>query len=327
MKKFFGWLLILLVFAVMAFKIYLHFFVQPVKVAEPMEINETLVPVSATASATTKDGDLGVSTFSAPKVEQDAWVTAQFWQNASAQEVRQKIYEGASVLERNSYGVSILMYAASISPNPDVIDVLVDAGAVMSARDEKGQTALMYAASFNANPEVVQRLIERGAKVNVSDKRGWSSLMHAASRNQNAEIIDVLIENGADVNERVKDDRPIDHASLPQRMVMSLKTSLNVTQEFVGSLASVRSKEDVIKVFDKSIDKLANDVLNPEEDMTPLMIAARDSTSPQVLRALLRGGAKVKLYDTKGQTAVDYAKSNAAIGNTDIYWEMNDLLY
>ncbi len=323
MKKFLLWLFFILLIGIVAIMGYLHFFAQSVKVARPMEISDILVPVPASAEEKKSE----VSTFDTPEITPDDWLTARFWHDASASDVRRKINDGANVLERNVYGISILMYAASISQKPEIIDVLVNAGASVSARDEKGQTALMFAANFNSNPEVLQRLIDRGAKVNAADKRGWSPLMYAAARNPNAEIIDVLIANGANVNERVKDDRPIKHASLPNRALMLVKMSFNEAWNCITSLARSRSKEEVVNTFNKSIDNLAGNVLNPEEDMTPLMIAARDSSSPLVLQALLRGGAKVKLYDAKGQTALDYAKSNSSIANTDVYWKMNELLY
>ena len=117
---------------------------------------------------------------------------------------------------------------AAIHSMPEVISVLIEAGADVNAKDKDGITPLMWAAWYNDIPEVISVLIKAGAKVNArvplfkdsvdvpestKEKEGWSPLMFAASNNRNPEVISVLIKAGAEVNARDKTGRKaIDYA-------------------------------------------------------------------------------------------------------------------
>lgn len=259
---------------------------------------------------------------------QNELLTIKFWQNATVEEVQQKVKSKTDVNQRDKYGVSVLMYAVSVSAYPDVVDVLLRVGAPLDARDEDGRTPLMYAAAFSSNYQVVQRLLQYGAQINARDKKDWSPLMFAASYNPNSEVVKILIAYGAEVNARVKNPQTQrKKASLANKFVMVVKIGVKAALDFLSSLVHVRSKDDFLAAFNNCIDAMADEILNQEEDMTALLIAARDSSSPDVLQALLDGGADVKLYDVKGKTVLDHAKNNQNISNTPIYWKINDLFY
>ena len=55
----------------------------------------------------------------------------------------------------------------------------------------------MLAAWDNLNPEVITILLKAGAKADNRDKNGVTALMTAAKNNQNPEIIKVLLKAGA----------------------------------------------------------------------------------------------------------------------------------
>lgn len=77
--------------------------------------------------------------------------------------------------------LTALMLIAATNPNPDLIDVLVEAGAVVDATSpESSMTALSLAAAANPNGEVVTRLIEHGADCERRDNLGWTPLVYAA---------------------------------------------------------------------------------------------------------------------------------------------------
>ena len=58
----------------------------------------------------------------------------------------------------------------------------------------------MNAAWSNENPEVITVLLKAGAEVNASADYGETPLMRAAEKNTNPEVITVLLKAGADVN-------------------------------------------------------------------------------------------------------------------------------
>lgn len=64
-----------------------------------------------------------------------------------------------------------------------------------------------------------------------------------------------------------------------------------------------------------------------EEGRTPLIWACLLNFNPEVITILLKNGADVKAKDVNGQTALDYAKGNPKIYKTDVYWQMNNLMY
>lgn len=65
------------------------------------------------------------------------------------------------------------MYAAGYNPNPQVITILVKAGADVNARDRyNDMTPLMYAAWFNQNPELIATLLNAGADAKAKSSAG-----------------------------------------------------------------------------------------------------------------------------------------------------------
>ena len=57
----------------------------------------------------------------------------------------------------------------------------------------------------------------------------------------------------------------------------------------------------------------ANPDLQDEDGQTALMIAADESYNPQIIIALINGGADISLTDYSGRTAYDYALTNPVL--------------
>jgi ankyrin repeat protein len=120
------------------------------------------------------------------------------------QDVQAAIQNGASVHARMSgvpqeQGKTPLSYAAQYNPDPEVITVLLKAGAGVKEMDTLQETPLMLAAKYNQNPEVIAILLKGGANAKARNIVGWTPLMEAASRNQNPEVINALLKAGADI--------------------------------------------------------------------------------------------------------------------------------
>ena len=77
--------------------------------------------------------------------------------------IRVLISEGADVNARSRSGWTPLMYAASNS-NLEIVQLLLEKGADVNARNNNDWTPLMYAAGYSSNPEIKQLLIDAGAK-------------------------------------------------------------------------------------------------------------------------------------------------------------------
>ena len=67
--------------------------------------------------------------------------------------------------EKDEYQRTPLMWAATNNPSPEVVTVLVGAGADVNARAKDGRTPLIWAAGMNRNPKVLTALLSCGADV------------------------------------------------------------------------------------------------------------------------------------------------------------------
>jgi len=130
-----------------------------------------LCPVMATAS------ELG---HMAPTVVADepllAAITAD---NVAA--VRQQLAAGADVHRRSDdRGRPPLLMAAKVG-NPEVVRMLIDAGANINDQDRRGSTAL-HIAVHQGHLEVVKLLMERGANPRLENQKGHNPVQNAARR-------------------------------------------------------------------------------------------------------------------------------------------------
>ena len=114
-------------------------------------------------------------------------------QYGTLEEIKHAINSGANINAFGEYNrqsafldtynrKSALMYAVE-RDKPDMITLLLDAGADVNAVDSFGRPALMFAIEKD-NPDVISLLLEAGADVNAVDKNGKSALMYAIERDK-----------------------------------------------------------------------------------------------------------------------------------------------
>lgn len=270
---------------------------------------------------------------------EDEFFTAAFWRKASVDDVLKKIDEGKQINARNKNGMSILMYAAMITSQPEVVAMLIEHGADVAARDENGRTALMWAAAFSDTPDILETLVDYGADTEQRDKQGRTALMYAVGYNPHLPVAQTLIDCGARINAQVRaQPSALQKATLPNQFLEITKLSLSAANDFIGKMYNKLGDEiigdqldapheTVLAALEGTLDDLAGKIINPKEGMTPLMFAAKSASSDEVVKLLLKNGADARIYDDKGKTFLDYAKENPILFNTDIYWKINDKMY
>lgn len=119
--------------------------------------------------------------------------------------VEEAIESGADPNAKRKDDVTPLMYAASYSDCPEIVELLIKKGADVNARESQfGMTPLMFAAAYGT-PEVLKMLIKNGANVNDADNAGRTPLMYAAVYGKESNV-KVLVENGAKVDARDNDN-------------------------------------------------------------------------------------------------------------------------
>ena len=116
--------------------------------------------------------------------------------------VKVLIAAGADPQAQTKGGNTPLHYAAMYNENPAIIEALLAAGADPTKRGIGGNTPLHYAAIYNENPEVAKALIAAGADVDAGNN--VTPLHFAAAHSKNPEVVKVLIDAGANQMARTK---------------------------------------------------------------------------------------------------------------------------
>jgi ankyrin repeat protein len=222
-------------------------------------------------------------------------------QSGSIEQIVDAIKDGAEVNASNDKGVTPLISAAARdNPDPEIITILIEAGALVNARTENRSAPIMWAAS-DSNLEVVKVFIEAGADVNVRNVDGLTPLMCAAEYNTDPEVITSLIEAGANVHTQSVDG--------------------------ITSLMFAAGKNENPEVIKRFIKAGADINASNADGWTPLMLAAWKNPNPEVVITLLDLGADPKAKNTNNRRAMDFAWGNEKLKNTDAFRKLSEVSY
>ena len=223
---------------------------------------------------------------------------------------------------RDARGNSPLMYAAALG-TPDVLGLLLDAGADPNAANELGATPLMWCAGDAAK---VKLLLAKGAKINVRSKLGRTPLLIAAAYDGAVESARLMIIKGADVNARDKSGVTVLNQAANvnnlevARMLLAKGANVNIadnggftplhgaaTNAYRGALVKLLLEHGAA-VNAKSDDTAEVGFNGPIAigHITPLMDAAQTGGYESV-EALLKAGADPNAMDVRNANALVFA--------------------
>ena len=132
----------------------------------------------------------------------EGWNTEGYFKNVTAREVSNCLEMGADVHDRSTDGITPLFWAAREARNPDVIAVLLSAGADVNEQLQiEGEvgTPLLFAAAGRREAAVIGVLLDGGANATFRGPKGQTAL-HFAARGGNWEAASLLLEHGAEAN-------------------------------------------------------------------------------------------------------------------------------
>lgn len=211
---------------------------------------------------------------------------------------------------------------------PDLAELLIQAGANVNYADEFGMTPLRQAAGKGFSG-IVQVLLDAGAQIDYTDKYGNSPLFITIGGNH-IHTAKLLIAHGADVNlggdyreygyrkEFKGTIPPLTYAVIQQRpelveTLLKAGARVNATdREGLTALwhACKNRNSQLINILASAGANL--NIFNPKTSTTPL-ISAVQGNDYELVKALLNAGADLNARDNLGKIASQYAKDKQII--------------
>jgi len=161
---------------------------------------------------------------------------------------------------------SSMLYAAAHAGRTEICKAMVALGRKPDAPANEGWTPVMIAAAEN-KPETVSYLLSAGANPNAASNLGRTPVMFAANYGY-TDIVEMLAKAGADLNAVPTDDR---------RMPALSAAAANGHAATAAALLRLGAKPDAVD----------------GEGATALLRASGAHHGPEIVRALLDGGADV----------------------------------
>jgi ankyrin repeat protein len=161
----------------------------------------------------------------------------------------------------------------------EIVEALLDKGALPNLEDNGGRTALMYAVRVGI-VKTVNVLIRRGANINQKDKRGGTALMYA-TLDGNTEAVKCLLDNKAETDAK---------------------------QEAGLTALMMAARDGHTEIVDLLLAKGANPNITNDARQTALIFAAGRGGKKYIVESLIKHGADRSLQDKHGWTALMYAE-------------------
>lgn len=226
---------------------------------------------------------------------------------------------GVDIKATHLDGVTALHLAARTQA-PEMVEMLINKGAVVDARDVNNITPLMeLTTKLNGNIDIAKILLKNGAQAGAVANDGYTPL-HFACSNGNLKLFELLIAHGADV--KVKDnlgESPL-HMALrrtdpPPELIKGLiKHGADVNEQDNESQAplyeaALSGSTSIIKILlDAGAEINDDDIFGT----TALHIAAQLGYI-EIVTLLAEAGANLRVQDKKGKTPLSLAAQHGRL--------------
>ena len=246
------------------------------------------------------------------------------------------IESGVEIDSRDKSGITPFLCALASKYYSDfsIASLLLENGANPFARSSDGRNALMFALRSNKDLDIIKALIKLGVSVNDSTSNGNTPIFSAAMNTSSPEIISLLYESGASW------EHPKLYGISPWLYAMMFNPNLEVILELMKhepplnylsyhdwNMLMAASSNPNLEVMSYFLKQGHNVNYTNSSGMTVLMRTAEYCTNPEMISLLLSAGADPKQKDFEGKTALDYARDNEALVDTQPFWQLNDATY
>ncbi len=232
------------------------------------------------------------------------------------------------------------LHFAAFNKNPAIAKVLLsnvsDPEKSLKKRTKDNFMPLHYAAGFNENPDVIRVLLDAGADLNATDHRRlslssiaymWTPLHYAARNNNNPAVLKVLLDAGADPNRRSIHGTALHLAAVNTDSPAVLKVLLDAGADLEGKwkglgdherplhLAARHARNPAVVRF--LLNAGANLHPSDKDKRTPIHYAALNK-NPEITRVLLEAGAGHSPRDKDSRTPMDIAEEERNFPVTEL---------
>jgi ankyrin repeat protein len=230
----------------------------------------------------------------------------------------------ASLLEANVDAVNTLddfsvypLTAAAMAGRADMIQLLIDKGAVVNAVCPKGYSAL-HLAAINVDTSAMLALIKRGAMLDIKDHSGNTPLHAAAAHGRTACVETLLSYEKVHLNDlNTNGDTALHQASVQghsESVSMLIKNGAaldikNLQGYIPFHAAVIKGRTECIELLLGDDKVFVNTVHDSENGLTALMMASSCGHSKSV-SMLIKNGADLDRKDALGSTALHHAANS-----------------
>ena len=209
------------------------------------------------------------------------------------------VRSGVDVSCLTSEGLTPLMLAAGHG-QPHMLELLLSAGAQVLAIEPRAGATALHKAALSGNPDVVALLLDHGAFIDQqSPILGHTALMDAVVYKHDR-VVRLLLKRGARTSIRNHWNETALHIARRDGLETIVR-SIEARDEADGAAVRAHELVPAIKAGDlaaverligagASIDERLPMVGSPDDDYTPLAIAAREGRA-DIVRALIEAGA------------------------------------
>ena len=227
------------------------------------------------------------------------------------------IENGLDVNECDDFGKTLLMEAAEFG-NPQIIDILIKAGAYLNAQDCHGDTALMRLESKSYN---VMHLIDSGADFSVRNEDG-EDLYELMYFRRNTMVLDCMLKHDA-CRSKILQRSPYKRKETEVLFLLcqagfeignvKSKTSQGMTllEHFVV--------EDDFETVQMLLQYGANPNFADDFGRTPLHYTVMKGINAEIAYLLIKYGANVDALDIESNTPLNYIFYGGHSGLPSIY--------
>lgn len=189
----------------------------------------------------------------------------------------------------------------------DIVSVLTKCGANLEIKDDYGRTPLVLGSMERGNPDVIRILLDAGADINSIDNTGYNALSLSALRG-NKEVVDLLLDHKAALPTQNNVLLHLVSTSVQRGLVRLFRVILEsgfdpkTIKTLLNDAASGGSKEIVSDLINKGFSVNEKDV----NGWTPLHYAAFNGRL-DAFSVLIEKGVEINSRNLMGQSAYNIA--------------------